>query len=469
MAFAPRLLATGGVKAWDIAIDGRGVADCSLKGADDFGVPPVDHGSTKYSAVSAPVLIANVTQPESLAGSIEAYAPTARESCVACAPQDGRPGPAESLLHATVRTSPPTLVRTASSETRVFKATFELRRYGSRSTLIHQPRPELPSPCATGQIQTWRARTQAARLRARPRSSSGADTYPELQAPRPADRCPAEGGAFQQVFAIEYVVDVQLRANDRAAHGERIPDTRIHDDVRIHVRGLVEVEQARAIWPRRLGLDQPRSVNSGCRQVESTTRVHDARYAGQPLIVIEVEKSGCRIRRKESSRNRTRPERVVQGDVHVSRYRTRWTDLDNALDSRDTDLRDIDRCHDGRAWNRGIVDAWGALFPIRRQLRHNTEWKAMHVTELEEVVPLGQCRRGCHSSLGRARDGAKIFHVCGQEQPRVVDPERVGRVGKEAQLHTGADLVLVAGEGRVVIVEARAGPELPSIRWSDRA
>src|SRR5438445_6162785 len=152
--------------------------------------------------------------------------------------------------------------------------------------------------------------------------------------------------------------------------------------------GLVEVEQPRPIRPRRLGLDQPRSVNSGCRHVESTTRVDDARYTGQPLIVIEIEKPRCRVGWEKTSRNRTLPVGVVQGEVHVPRYRTRWTDLDNALDSRDMYLRDIDRCYDGRARNRGIVDARSTFFLIRRKLRDNTKWKAMHVTELEEVVPL---------------------------------------------------------------------------------
>src|SRR5437867_5293014 len=100
-----------------------------MKGADAPGVPPVDHGSTRYSAVSAAVFAANVTQPESLAGSIDVYAPTARVSCVPCAPQDGRPGPTESLLHATVSAKPPKLARHASSETRLFRATLELRSY----------------------------------------------------------------------------------------------------------------------------------------------------------------------------------------------------------------------------------------------------------------------------------------------------------------------------------------------------
>ena len=59
------------MKARDIAIDGTGSADCSMKGADAPGVPTVDHGSTKYSAVSGAVFAANVTQPASLAGSMD--------------------------------------------------------------------------------------------------------------------------------------------------------------------------------------------------------------------------------------------------------------------------------------------------------------------------------------------------------------------------------------------------------------
>ena len=48
-----------------------GVADWSMNGADVAGVPPADQGSTRYSAVSAAVFAANVTQPESVAGSME--------------------------------------------------------------------------------------------------------------------------------------------------------------------------------------------------------------------------------------------------------------------------------------------------------------------------------------------------------------------------------------------------------------
>src|SRR5882762_7171276 len=47
-----------GAGARDIAIDATGVADCSVKAADDPAVPPADHGSTRYSAVSAPVFAA---------------------------------------------------------------------------------------------------------------------------------------------------------------------------------------------------------------------------------------------------------------------------------------------------------------------------------------------------------------------------------------------------------------------------
>src|SRR6266403_227764 len=109
-----------------------------MKGADAPGVPPVDHGSTRYSAVSAAAFAANVTQPESLAGSMDVYAPTARVSCEPCAPQDGRRGPAESPLQATVRTRPPTLITIPSNETRVFTGTLELRRYRDD---LHTPTP----------------------------------------------------------------------------------------------------------------------------------------------------------------------------------------------------------------------------------------------------------------------------------------------------------------------------------------
>ena len=93
----------------DIAIaDATGVADWSLKGAVEDGAPPPDHGSTRYSAVSGDVLAAKVTQPESVAGLMDAYAATASESCVPCAPQDGRgPGPADSRTHAIDSAKPP--------------------------------------------------------------------------------------------------------------------------------------------------------------------------------------------------------------------------------------------------------------------------------------------------------------------------------------------------------------------------
>lgn len=113
------------MNARDIAIDARGVEDCSMKGADDRGVPPVDHGSTRYSAVSGAVFAANVTQPESLAGSMELYAPTASASCDPCAPQDGRVGPAASLLLQALVRIPP---MNAKTEIRVFQVTCSLRR-----------------------------------------------------------------------------------------------------------------------------------------------------------------------------------------------------------------------------------------------------------------------------------------------------------------------------------------------------
>src|SRR2546430_10891402 len=49
-----------------------GVADCSANEAEVPGLPPADCGNTRYSAESVvEVLAANVTQPESVAGSTE--------------------------------------------------------------------------------------------------------------------------------------------------------------------------------------------------------------------------------------------------------------------------------------------------------------------------------------------------------------------------------------------------------------
>ena len=96
---APRLPARS--EKSGAVIEASGVADSSVNGADDPGLPPVDHGSTRNSTVSGDVLAANVTQPESVAGSMEVYAATASEIWVPCAPQEGRlPGPDESLVHA---------------------------------------------------------------------------------------------------------------------------------------------------------------------------------------------------------------------------------------------------------------------------------------------------------------------------------------------------------------------------------
>src|SRR6266566_1044556 len=84
---APRLPARSTKRG--AVIEASGVADSSANGADDPGLPPADHGSTRYSTVSGDVLAANVTQPESVAGSMEVNAATASVSCVPCVPQDG--------------------------------------------------------------------------------------------------------------------------------------------------------------------------------------------------------------------------------------------------------------------------------------------------------------------------------------------------------------------------------------------
>jgi hypothetical protein len=78
------------VAALKLAVVATGVEDSSVNSAVPPRLPPADHGSTRYSAVSDAVLAGNVTQPESLAGSSDVYAPAAREICEPDAPQDGR-------------------------------------------------------------------------------------------------------------------------------------------------------------------------------------------------------------------------------------------------------------------------------------------------------------------------------------------------------------------------------------------
>src|SRR5258707_735917 len=81
------------------------------------------------------------------------------------------------------------------------------------------------------------------------------------------------------------------------------------------------------------------------------------------------------------------------------------------------------------------------------------------------VVALGQ-GRGCRDSpLRIARNGPQIFDVRGEEQAAVIDEERVRRVREEAELHSWAHLMLVAGKRGVVIVEPHARAQLPLVRW----
>src|SRR6267143_133005 len=121
-------------------------------------------------------------------------------------------------------------------------------------------------------------------------SRSGADAQPELQAPRPTNRCAAEEHAFHQVLAIKDIVDVQLRTHDRSANRERVPGARIHNEVRIHVRVLVEVEQTASVGRIGIGaVGEAGPIDPRGRQIEPTTRVDRARDTGYPLIVVQVE------------------------------------------------------------------------------------------------------------------------------------------------------------------------------------
>src|SRR2546430_7195551 len=82
------------------------VAVRRLKGAVWPNVPAADCGTRRYSAESTDVLAGNVTHPPSDAGSIDAYAPTARGSGDASPELHvGSLGPVASWPHAAVGTS----------------------------------------------------------------------------------------------------------------------------------------------------------------------------------------------------------------------------------------------------------------------------------------------------------------------------------------------------------------------------
>ncbi len=80
----------------------------SANGAVSPGTPPPDWAITTYSAESLDAFAGNDTHPESAAGSIAAYAPTASARSVAkVALQGGATGPAaESLVHAAAAAVP---------------------------------------------------------------------------------------------------------------------------------------------------------------------------------------------------------------------------------------------------------------------------------------------------------------------------------------------------------------------------
>src|SRR5437763_2097035 len=90
------------------------VAVRRLKGAVWPNVAAADCGTSRYSAESTEALAGNVTHPPSVAGSIDAYAPTASVSFDARAELHvGALGPVASLLHAAVTASAHVTMRAA--------------------------------------------------------------------------------------------------------------------------------------------------------------------------------------------------------------------------------------------------------------------------------------------------------------------------------------------------------------------
>src|SRR5467141_3093520 len=132
------------------------------------------------------------------------------------------------------------------------------------------------------------------------------------------------------------------------------------------------------------------------------------------------------------------PIRVIDREVHVARQRTSRTDFQYALETGDVHLCNVHRGNDRSTGHGGVIDTRCALLPIRRNLADQTERKAVHKPELEEIVQLWERGRRHDPGLGWAPYGVEILPVRGQEQAVVVEPERVGRAGEEAQLDPGA-------------------------------
>src|SRR5207245_2236535 len=186
--------------------------------------------------------------------------------------------------------------------------------------------------------------------------------------------------ALETVSALEQIVDVQLRPNDRPARRKRVSRARVDDEAGIDVRVLVEVEQTPSV--RRIGIvavGETATVDPRGRHVKSAARVHGTRGAGQPLVVVEVEVPRGRIGREETAADWTFPVGVIDRQVHVAREWSWRPYFQHAFEPRYADLGDVHRRDNRGSRHSRIVDAGRALLPVRRTLCDQTEGEPTYV------------------------------------------------------------------------------------------
>src|SRR5207245_3146307 len=197
--------------------------------------------------------------------------------------------------------------------------------------------------------------------------------------------CAAEERDLEEILLVEPVLDVDLGPEDCPADGERVPGARVQNEARRHLDRLVEVEQAGPV--RRIGVRAVRestSIDAGRREVEAMGGIHHARDARQPLVVVEVERSRRRHGGEEPAGDRAVPVRVVQGQVHVRRYRPARPYLDDALDAGDAHLVDVHRRHDYDTGPGAAVEPTRNALVLRRQIGHDAAGATMYVPGLVE-------------------------------------------------------------------------------------
>src|SRR5690348_11383320 len=184
--------------------------------------------------------------------------------------------------------------------------------------------------------------------------------------------------------------------------------------------------------------------------------------------MVEVERAGGWRRRKESARQRTEAVRGVQRVVEVALQWTVGPDLYRSPEAGDPNVLDVHRRGDRRSRHGVVIDAGAAHLVITRELGDDTKREPVDVPDLVEVVAFGKSGRRHDSRISHAGNGAQVLDVRREEQPSVVEIERVGGIGKEVESHARTHLMLVARERRDVRIVPHAGSQLEPFDRRDR-